>query len=168
MLIQKFDELSGFGTGLGENERKQLISLLNRNIANASLLATKYKKYHWTVSGVLFRELHLLFDDHAANVHATVDELAERVMTLGGVPIGSPQEFIEHGTIASAVPGVIKPHVMMEDLLQDHHHIIQQQRADIQTASDHGDPGTADLLTRTVQVHEKDAWFIFEHTQGDR
>lgn len=168
MLIQKFGELDGYGTGLGDNERLRLNEILNRNLANASLLATKYKKYHWTVSGALFRELHLLFDDHATNVNETVDELAERVMTLGGVPIGSPQEFIQHGTVASAEPGIIPPQSMLDDLLEDHHKVIQQLRADINIASDCGDPGTADLLTRIVQVHEKDAWFISEHRKRDR
>ncbi|MBX7222340.1 MAG: DNA starvation/stationary phase protection protein [Blastocatellia bacterium] len=168
MQIQKFDELEGYGVGLRDPERKRLIELLNRNLANASLLTTKYKKYHWTVSGPHFRDLHLLFDDHATNVNETVDELAERVMTLGGVPLGSPQEFVQFGSLASAEPGIINAQSMLEDLLQDHHKIIQQLREDIDVAGQCGDPGTADLFTRIVQVHEKDAWFIHEHTKRDR
>ncbi|HMW01042.1 MAG TPA: DNA starvation/stationary phase protection protein [Acidobacteriota bacterium] len=168
MLIQKFGELDGYGVGLGENERTQLVEVLNRNIANAALLATKYKKYHWTVSGALFRELHLLFDDHATNVNETIDEQAERVMTLGGVPIGSPEEHLKFGTLKSAEPGILTPATMLEDLLQDHHKVILELRADIETATGCGDPGTADLFTRIVQVHEKDAWFIAEHRKRDR
>lgn len=168
MELQKFGELDGFGTGLGDAERRQLIELLNRNLADSSLLATKYKKYHWTVSGALFRELHLLFDDHTGAITETVDELAERAMILGGVPIGSPEEFVKFGLLKSAVPGIISPADMLEDLAQDHHQFIGRLRADIEASGQAGDPGTADLLTRIVQVHEKQAWFINEHRKRDR
>jgi len=67
-------------------EPKTVINILQHQIANSYILYLNYKRYHWRVFGPLFRDLHRLFDEHAALVRAPIHELGERVGILGGDP----------------------------------------------------------------------------------
>lgn len=139
-----------------------IIVELNREVANAVALYLNYKKYHWHVSGPLFRDLHLLFDEHAAQVLATVDELGERVRIHGGLAAHHPAQVVELATVQLSAPGQQSPREMIEEALANHQTVIGGLHKAIEVTSEAGDPGTADLLTRVIQIHEKQAWFLRE------
>ncbi|MBI4468997.1 MAG: DNA starvation/stationary phase protection protein [Acidobacteria bacterium] len=139
----------------------ETIECLQRQIANAFLMYANYKKYHWESYGPHFRDLHLLFDDHATAVLGTIDELGERVRILGGYPVTDPRQFPERGTTEIA-PARLNMREMVEGARKNHDRVIQEMREAVEVASRAGDPGTADLFTRFVQVHEKQAWFLNE------
>src|SRR5919106_4054362 len=69
-----------------------VVEHLQRQVANAFVLYANYKHYHWQTFGPLFRDLHLLFDEFAQAVLATVDDFAERVRMIGQDPIFRPDE----------------------------------------------------------------------------
>jgi starvation-inducible DNA-binding protein len=140
---------------------------LNREVANAVALYLNYKKYHWQVSGPLFRDLHLLFDEHATQVLATVDEIGERVRILGGLAAHHPNQLAELASVQSSAPGQQSPREMVEEALGNHQTVIGGMLAAIETATEARDPGTADLFTRLIQVHEKQAWFLREVAARD-
>lgn len=139
-----------------------IITSLNREVANAVGLYLNYKKYHWHVSGPLFRDLHLLFDDHAGQVLATVDELGERVRMLGGLAAHHPNQVTELASVQLSAPGAQSPREMVEEALANHQTVIAGMHQAIEAATEARDPGTADLLTRLIQIHEKQAWFLRE------
>lgn len=139
-----------------------IIVELNREVANAVALYLNYKKYHWHVSGPLFRDLHLLFDEHAAQVLSTVDELGERVRIHGGLAAHHPNQVVELAAVKLSAPGPQSPREMIEEALANHQTVIGGVHQAIEVANEAGDPGTADLLTRLVQIHEKQAWFLRE------
>ena len=148
-----------------ENE---VIQSLQQQLANAFLLYANYKKYHWQSYGPLFRDLHLLFDEHAEAVLGTIDELGERVRILGDSPIANPRQFIECGTVEVAAAGR-DMRGMIEEAMRNHTRVVQGTRQAIYRADEARDPGTADLLTRIVSIHEKQEWFlreIIEHDDG--
>ena len=139
-----------------------VINELNREVANAVGLYLNYKKYHWHVSGPLFRDLHLLFDDHATQVLSTVDELGERIRILGGLAAHHPNQVSELASVQLSAPGAQAPREMIEEALANHQTVIAGMRRAIEIADEAHDPGTADLLTRFIQIHEKQAWFLRE------
>lgn len=142
-------------------QETDVIQTLQQQLANAFLLYTNYKKYHWESYGPLFRDLHLLFDEHATAVLNTIDELGERVRILGGVPIADPRVFAERGTVAIG-EGRQTMREMVEQAVDNHRRVIGEHRQAVDLAADAGDPGTADLFTRNVQIHEKQEWFLRE------
>lgn len=144
-----------------------IITALNREVANAVGLYLNYKKYHWHVSGPLFRDLHLLFDEHAAQVLATVDELGERVRMLGGLAAHHPNQVTELASVQLSAPGAQSPRGMIEEALANHQTVIAGMHQAIDAADEARDPGTADLLTRLIQIHEKQAWFLREVAAHD-
>jgi len=143
-----------------------VIQRLQEQLANAFLLYANYKKYHWQSYGPLFRELHLLFDEHAKAVLGTIDELGERVRILGGNPIADPRQFTEQGTVevAAADQDVCG---MIEEALSNHARVVQGMRKAIYRAEAVGDQVTADLLTHLVGIHEKQEWFLNEIIEND-
>jgi len=132
---------------------------LQRQVANAFLLYANYKRYHWQTFGPLFRDLHKLFDKLAEEVQETLDELAERLRMIGQDPIATPAEVMEATSVKPAPLGL----TMREMVEQADAHaviVIREMREAIREADEAEDPGTADLFTRFVQIHEKHEWFL--------
>ena len=79
-----------------------IIEHLQRQVGNGFILYTNYKHYHWQTHGPLFRDLHLLFDEFAKAVLATIDDFAERIRMIGQNPVSRPDEIVEHASIKVA------------------------------------------------------------------
>jgi starvation-inducible DNA-binding protein len=143
-------------------ETRTVIGALQRQIANAFALYVNYRRYHWRVAGPHFRDLHLLFDDHADAILGTIDELGERVRILGGDPVSTLQEIIEVKTVLTPATKEHSVRTMLDEAAANHRRVIAEMRDGVAVAQEAGDPGTADLFTRLVQVHEKQEWFARE------
>jgi len=139
-----------------------VIGHLRREQANAIELYLQYKGYHWNVAGPLFRELHLLFDEHAATVFETIDTLAERQRMLGAAAPYTLEEVRRAATLPAErdLPGT--PREMLERLLTAQRIVIDGLHDGFKAAEVQGDPGSADLFARFVQAHEKMEWFLRE------
>src|SRR6266511_902740 len=120
-----------------------------------------YKRYHWNTFGPLFRDIHLLFDEHPNSILPTADEYGERVRMLGKEAVGSPDEVVEHATVKMARSGMTMRE-MIEQAISNHKHVISEFKEAIRMADAQNDPGTSDLFIRTIQIHEKQEWFLRE------
>jgi starvation-inducible DNA-binding protein len=135
-----------------------VVQHLRRQVGNALLLYLNYKHYHWQTYGPLFRDLHKLFDRLADEVLESVDPLAERLRMIGQDPPASPNEIADAASAAVAAP-----HASMREMLEEANRnqlvVIREMRDGARAADDHDDPGTVDLFSRLVQVHEKHEWW---------
>ncbi|MFN3361129.1 MAG: Dps family protein [Pseudanabaenaceae cyanobacterium] len=146
---------------------QEVIKSLQRQQANALVLYLNYKKYHWLSYGPLFRDLHLLFEEHGGQVLATIDELAERSLVVGGAPVADPDQYLKVATVKPS-SGTLTLKGMVEEAIANHDRVIDELHQDAEMASKGNDIGTADLFTRIVQVHQKQRWFLREILrQGD-
>ena len=93
--VQQFDTLRLFPIGLAAEPRRVSCRLLNEILGDSMILYALYKKHHWLVRGHTFYQLHLLLDKHAEEQAELIDQLAERVQTLGGVAIADPRHVAE-------------------------------------------------------------------------
>lgn len=132
---------------------------LQQQVANAFILYLNYKHYHWQTFGPLFRDLHLLFDEFAAEVYETIDVLAERVRMIGQNPVSRIEEFQKTATIKSAADNRAMSEMIKEADINAIR-VIKEMRQAIKTADEADDPGTADVLTGFVQIHEKHEWWL--------
>lgn len=142
---------------------KAVVEHLNLELATAFVQSFNARRYHWMVSGPHFRDYHLRFSDLYEAVDATVDELAERVRILDGTPITAPSQMESLSVVKpSDTKKRLDPTAMIKEALSGEDKIIALMHKGIEIANQAGDPGTADLLTRFVQVHQKEAWFLRE------
>jgi len=132
---------------------------LRRQVGNAFVLYGNYKHYHWQTFGPLFRDLHKLFDRFADDVLSTLDEIAERIRMIGQDP---PAHLIEAADVATVA--LAAPHSTMREMIEEADRnllvVIKEMRRAARIADEHDDPGTVDVFSRFVQVHEKHEWFM--------
>jgi starvation-inducible DNA-binding protein len=144
-----------------------IVTALNTQVANGFVLYANYKQYHWQTYGPLFRDLHKLFDRFAEDVRGTIDELAERVRMIGQNP-PAVTEMLDTASVAIAVP-----HSTVREMVEEARNnaliVIDEFRRAAKTAEAHDDPGTVDVCSRFVQIHEKQEWWlrdILRHGDG--
>ena len=154
-------------TDLTIQEVSAVIAAVNPLIADAFALYVKTKNFHWHLSGVHFRDLHLLFDEQADTILDSIDPLAERVRKLGGTTIRSIGDVSRQQTIPDDDDPFVAPLEMVRKLLADNRHIAERQRAAIAVCDDHRDTPTGNLLQDVLDQTERRIWFLFEILQQD-
>jgi starvation-inducible DNA-binding protein len=155
--------------GIPEKNREGVIKILTMLLCDESVLATKTKKYHWNVVGSDFNELHEFFEEQYEQLDAAVDEIAERIRSLGGQAIGTLAEFSENARLKED-PGVYPDaQTMIANLLDSHESAIRTLREDVeQTEEKFDDMGTNDFLIDMMRKHEKMAWMLRAYLSGSQ
>ena len=162
--LQKYGAIHAVPLGMPEETLKQNVGMLNQLLADSITLYNLYKKHHWQVTGPTFYQLHLLLDKHAGEVLETVDAIAERVQTLGGVTTGMPWEVSETTNIAHPPTGEEDIPAMLARTVNAHATIIKTIRDGIEQTDDNKDYATNDLLTsKVLPMHELQVWFVSQH-----
>jgi len=137
----------------------EVVECLQRQLANAFVLYANYKHYHWQTFGPLFRDLHLLFDEFATPVLGTIDDFAERLRMIGQDPVFRPAEVERQASVkVSGDVGTMRE--MAREADENLLIVIKEMREAARVADDHDDPGTVDLFSRHVQIHEKHEWWL--------
>jgi len=162
--IQRYGTLRQLPIGLPDKARAGSCVVLNEILADTMILYALYKKHHWLVAGPTFYQLHLLFDKHAEDQLVLIDDLAERVQSLGGIAVGDPRHAAELTTIPRPPDGAEEVTVMIDRTLRAHETVIRKVRAGIKTTEESEDWGSNDLLMGDVlRRHELQVWFLSEH-----
>lgn len=149
---------------LNEKKRLDVIASLNPLVADAFALYVKTKNFHWHMSGSHFRDYHLLLDEQAEQIFATIDVLAERARKLGGMTIRSIGQIHRLSHIEDD-DETIEPREMLQRLLEDNQGVAARMRAAHKVCDDANDVATASFLEIYIDETERRAWFLFEALQ---
>jgi starvation-inducible DNA-binding protein len=153
-------------TDLTTQEVQAITEALNPLVADAFALYVKTKNFHWHLSGSHFRDYHLLFDEHADAIFASIDVLAERVRRVGGTTIRSISHISELQTIEDDNNEFVAPGEMARRLMEDNAHLAKMQRAAHEVCEKSRDYATASELEVIIDQTERRTWFLFEVSQG--
>src|SRR3979411_2421917 len=136
-------ELQAFGTvtslmplQLMEPVRLEMTEQLNQLLADTMTLRDLYKKSHWQVSGATFYQLHLLYDKHYEEQSTLVDEIAERIQTLGGIPVAMAADIAELTQLPRPPRGREDVPTQISRLLEAHERLLLTCRAAAREAAD--------------------------------
>jgi starvation-inducible DNA-binding protein len=162
--IQAFGTVRQFPVALSQETRLYSCQRLNQLLADSQILFALYKKHHWLVRGATFYQLHLLLDKHAGEQNKLIDEIAERVQTLGGVAAGDPRHVAEITRVPRAPDGCEEVPAMLSRLLEAHELILSDAHDAAARVAERGDDGTNDLIvSEVIRTGELQAWFLAEH-----
>jgi len=145
--------------GIPEADRQRIVEGLAHVLADTYTLYLKTHNYHWNVTGPMFNTLHTMFEVQYNELWMAVDEVAERIRSLGEYAPGTYQAYAELTSIEED-NGVPKAVAMIANLVKGHEAVARTARAVLPTASDAGDEATADLLIQRMQASEKTAWML--------
>ncbi len=149
-------------TDLGANATKDLTGGLNILLADVFALYLKTKNVHWHVSGPHFRDYHLLLDDHATQIDAMSDPIAERVRKLGGNTIRSIGQIKKLQRVLDNDADYVTPDGMLAELRDDNKQLARNMRNLHELCDEHNDVATASLLENWIDETEQRVWFLFE------
>jgi starvation-inducible DNA-binding protein len=152
-------------TDLTPKEVAAVVEVVNPLIADAFALYVKTKNFHWHVSGPHFRDYHLMFDEQADSIFASIDIMAERVRKIGGNTIKSISHVGKLQTIEDDNDDYVPPRDMLLRLLADNSHVANAIRAAIEVCDDNRDTPTGNLLQDILDQTERRIWFLFEASQ---
>jgi starvation-inducible DNA-binding protein len=149
-------------TDLGANATKDITGALNALTADTFALYLKTKNFHWHMSGPHFRDYHLLLDEHADQIFAMTDVLAERVRKLGGGTIRSIGDISRQQRIADNDAAYVDPLDMLAELRDDTQRFITSMREAHDVCEEHGDVATTSILEVYIDEAERRVWFLYE------
>lgn len=143
--------------GLDENKAEQLAEKLNELLANYSIFYQNTRGYHWNIKGEKFFELHLKFEELYNDLLIKIDEVAERILTLGHTPNHNHTDYrvISKISESSQISNGVKA---IEDILASFRIIIILQRELLLLSSDAADEGTNALMSDYIRAQEKLVW----------
>lgn len=149
--------------GISEADRKAIADALSNVLAEAYALYLKTHGYHWNVEGPQFNTLHTMFETQYNELWASLDEIAERIRSLGFyAPAGAA---IYSGSSIKADNDVPDAMQMVKNLVDDNETVIRSARTALQLAAEKGDDASADLMTQRVATLEKTAWMLRAFTK---
>ncbi|MGC4071614.1 MAG: DNA starvation/stationary phase protection protein Dps [Nibricoccus sp.] len=143
--------------------RTAMIALLNQQLADALDLGLQSKQAHWNVKGPSFIALHELFDEVAEKITGFVDEVAERIVALGGIAEGTVQTITENTRLTAYPLTILSGNEHVQALAAALAHYAESTRAAIETATKAGDAGTADLFTGISRDVDDLLWKVEAH-----
>lgn len=145
--------------GIEKQNRQDIAKGLSMLLADEYTLYLKTHNYHWNVTGPMFNTLHKMLEEQYLELAPAIDDIAERIRTLGEYAPGSYKEFAELSSIEEA-SGKEDAEAMIREIVLAREAVVRTARKLLPTADDADDEPTADLLTQRMQVHEKTAWMM--------
>jgi starvation-inducible DNA-binding protein len=141
---------------------------VNGILADPFALYLKTKNFHWHVSGRHFRDYHVLLDEQADAIFATIDQLAERVRKIGGVTIRSIGHIAKLQTIIDNNESFVAPREMLRELMEDNKQVGAAMRKAHELRDEYADVATVSLLKNFIDETERRFWFLFEASREAR
>jgi|SRR5690348_2792552 starvation-inducible DNA-binding protein len=149
-------------SNLGSNASKDIAAGLTALLADVFALYVKTKNFHWHMSGPHFRDYHLLLDEHATQIFAMTDDVAERARKVGGTTLRSVGQIAKLKRIADNDADFVTPEDMLAELKEDNLRLTQIMRELHDVCDEHGDVATTSMLEVWIDQAERRTWFLFE------
>ncbi|MBX3042326.1 MAG: DNA starvation/stationary phase protection protein [Candidatus Kapabacteria bacterium] len=143
--------------GLDNTKAAELASKLNKLLANYQIFYSNLRGYHWNIKGEKFFELHLKFEELYNDAFLKIDEIAERILTLGFTPLHTYTDYIAESEIKTA-KDVTEGKIAVKSILNSFSILIRMERDILNLSSDTGDEGTNALMSDYIREQEKSVW----------
>src|SRR6266436_9941108 len=164
-LRQRRDAPLATPTDLTRSATKDIAGAMNAILADVFALYLKTKNFHWHMSGPHFRDYHLLLDEHADQLFAMTDPLAERVRKIGGLTLSSIGQISRTQRVLDNDAEYVEPLDMLAELADDNKTLTTRLRQAHNVCEKHRDVATASLIEVWIDETERRAWFLFEATR---
>lgn len=143
--------------GLNPQQTSQLVKGLNDLLSDLEIFYMNVRGFHWNIRGKEFFELHLKFEELYTDLQLKIDEVAERILTLGGRPLHAFEDFIQTSDV-HVVRDVTHGDEAMKHCVAAFSVLLLRERALLQLSADASDEGTNALMSDYIREQEKLVW----------
>lgn len=151
---------------LKESKVKPVVDQMNDLLANYHIYYQNLRGCHWNVKGKSFFTLHVKFEELYTQALVAIDEIAERILTLGKPPYSNLQKYLSESGIKEIETIGMKDTDMVKHIVVNMDLLIASQREILKTTDSAGDDGTNDLVNRLMQFLEKENWMLRSFIEG--
>jgi starvation-inducible DNA-binding protein len=162
---EKHHPVSEIPTDLNREGVVEITAALRQLLADAFALYLKTKNFHWHMTGQHFRDYHLLLDEHAEQIFAMTDDIAERARKIGGSALRSIGDISRHQRLKDNDNESVAPKQMLAELSTDNQTLTRYCRATHESCEKYNDLATASLLEAWIDQTERRTWFLAEIVQ---
>ena len=145
--------------GISEKARLEVAEGLKRLLADTYTLYLQTHNFHWNVTGPRFRDLHVFFEEQYTELATAVDDIAERIRTLGVMAPGTYKAFAELSTVKE-VEDIPSAEDMVRILTVAHESVVKTCRLVLKIAQESDDESSLALISDRMSIHEKTAWML--------
>src|SRR5437660_10730632 len=163
--LKRMKEATKTATDLGSDAVTEISGALRPLLADVFALYLKTKNFHWHMSGHHFRDYHLLLDEHAEQLFAMTDVIAERVRKIDGITLHSIGEIARTQRVLDNDAKYVEPLDMLAELMDDNKTFAARLREAHNVCDEHRDVATASFIEVWIDETERRTWFLFEATR---
>jgi starvation-inducible DNA-binding protein len=165
-VAQRFEAPLETPTDLSPKATRDISGAMNAILADVFALYLKTKNFHWHMSGPHFRDYHLLLDEHADQIFAMTDDIAERVRKIGGMTLRSIGQISKMQRILDNDAPYVEPLDMIAELAEDNKTLVVRMREAHGVCEEYEDIATASLIEVWIDQTERRTWFLFETSRA--
>ena len=140
----------------------EISASLRQLLADTFALYVKTKNFHWHMTGPHFRDYHLLLDEHAEQIFAMTDDIAERARKIGATTLRSIGDISKHQRLKDNNDECLTPEEMLAELRTDNGELTRFLRATHEICEKHNDVATTSLIEVWIDQTERRTWFLAE------
>jgi starvation-inducible DNA-binding protein len=145
--------------GWSDAETEEITAALNNLLANYSIHYQKLRNYHWNVKGSDFFDLHEQFEQQYNEALQNIDDIAERIRIFGKTPMSTLKEYLDTSEIKET-GSQLTSELMVRELLTDYRILLQYMFTVVETAAQHSDSGTEEMVKVFINQVEKHHWML--------
>ena len=160
--LKKQNQRSFQTTDLSRDAVVQISSELRQLLADVFALYLKTKNFHWHMSGLHFRDYHLLLDEQAEQIFAMTDAIAERARKIGGPTLHSISEISRQQRLKDNNEELVAPNDMLAELCTDNQQLTRSLRSTHEICEQHNDVATTSLVETWIDETERRTWFLLQ------
>lgn len=145
--------------GLPAKETKENIELLNVLLSNFQVYYQNLRGLHWNITGKRFFDLHVKFEELYNNAQLRIDEIAERVLTLGGTPLHTFEDYIKNNKLKVG-KNITQDDAAVELIIKSLSSLLTIEREILEKTDEINDEGTNSMMSDLITEQEKDIWMM--------
>lgn len=145
--------------GLVKETNLELAEKLNELLANYHIYYQNLRAFHWNIKGVNFFQLHAKFEELYTQALVKIDEIAERILTLGHTPLHTFSDYVRVSTIKEC-QNITGDRETVSATIDNLNTIIHLERKILKLASESNDEGTLGLISTDLNENEKTHWML--------
>lgn len=141
-------------------DTQELIKMMNKNLANLAVLNVKLHNYHWNVKGINFKQIHETTESYYEYFIEQYDEVAERIVQLGGKPLATLKDYLDNAAINEERENEFGSKSVLENVLADFEKLKKDYKELADVADELGDAPTVALAEDNIAWLEKEIWMV--------